>query len=167
MTADLIRYFISRGTPGKLMTAPPSVSTAKPGAVPTGFSMTAAAPRQKRLLAIVRGHSDAKTAKTLGYRIIKRLMELKLAMSRVGHSLPGHIIDRRSQSAAGNHNFGSIQGSADGIGNSFQIIANRGHQEYIDADVPQLTRHKDRIGVCNLAQEDLCSDGNDFRIWIV
>ena len=94
-------------------------------------------------------------------------MKLKLAMSRVGHSLPRHIIYRRPQSAAGNHNFGSIQSRADGIGDSLQIIANCGHQEYIDADVSQLTRHKNRIGICNLAQKDLCSDGDDFRIWVV
>ena len=75
---------------------------------------------------------------------------------------PGQIILGRAQAAANDHGVAAGESCTQGVDNTLVIVTHFGLQKRVDSCQGELLTHPGRIGVMNVAEQQLGSDSDDF-----
>ena len=139
----------------------------KAGAVPDRVFYQRRALRQISLLPVVRGHWHAKALKALGDAVVEVLMEYQFPTDHIGDRLSRHVIDGGPEASGGDHDFRAFKRQRYRLPDPPEIIADRCHEIDIDANVAQLTRQIDGIGIGDFAKQDFGSDRYNLSVGVV
>ena len=87
----------------------------------------------------------------------------QLFPKRLGQDVFGQVVTGGAQAAGGDDDVSTVLCLADYALETSRIVTDNGLVEYIDAQLGQTLRDQLCIGVHDVAQQDLCADGDDLR----
>ena len=91
-----------------------------------------------------------------------RLVQLERDAQHLGDGLPGDVVLGRPEPAAADHRVAAGQGLPDGRDDAAVVVADLDLEVGVDAGQGQLLADPGRVGVDDLAEEQLGADGDDL-----
>ena len=117
-----------------------------------------------RLPPIIRRHGPATASKMLFDLFQKIVVEHQLPSRNFGDDLACQVVLRGTEPPAGDDDIRPLQRPLNDLFHPSGVVANDRLEIKINAQRSQSLRHPGGIGVDDLAEEQLGSDSNDFRI---
>ena len=90
------------------------------------------------------------------------LMQYQRLVEGLADGLLGQVVIGGAKAAGGNDNISALSGNFQCVPKTGGIIAHNGVPEYVDAQTGQGFGKFLRIGVDDVAQQQLCTNGNEF-----
>ena len=123
-----------------------------------------AAAGEHRLLPVVFGHFPPGGTEIFLNAVPAFFVQLLRQIQRGTDGFFCQIIRRRAETARQHHQIAAAQGGFQHLLQTVAVIADRGLIQHPDAVGSQLLGQKLTVGIENIAQQQLCSDGNDFSV---
>jgi hypothetical protein len=114
------------------------------------------------LLPVVIAHRSSQPPEEVADLLKKAGLKHKGPVQDFRHSFPGQVVQGRPDSAGGNDKIRPAQSGSQGALDPFQVVSHRALEMQVQAHGGQLLGDVGRVGVHDLAQQQLRSHGNDF-----
>ena len=114
------------------------------------------------LLAIVLAHFPAQPGKEIVDLVTECLIEDERSACHLGNRLACQIVERRADASGGENEVCPAQGVSQCRLDPLKVVAHGGFEMYVCPDRRELLGHVGRVGVHDLAQQQLGSDGDDL-----
>ena len=88
----------------------------------------------------------------------------ELHVEGTGEDLLGQVVAGRAETAGGDDDVGALARDLHAILQTLRVIADDGVIQHVDADLRQQLRHVARVGIRDVAKQQLCSHGNYLGI---
>ena len=119
---------------------------------------------QPRLFFVVFGHFTANLVEKLGQTVERRLMQRHFLAENRRKGLLGQIVEGRPEAAGGDDDVRAVACGFDYVAQTGRVVTDDRLVKYVDAQFGKTLRDKLRIGVYDVAEQDLRSDCDKFCV---